>query len=695
MRFHTASFKQWLEHQQKLKSKIVFLEEAIFDNQIGKYAWHRLRFFLFGQILFLLVHWVEFTYLKRFFFGFILSDLLLIRFLLQLASEFWWGGLESMRGEIQKAYQNKDRTGVEALISAWTRKSVGVAALALVCCGILFAISYSISGRFTLAQFYLIGCFLRFILEVFSRTLYSGAYALIRVHRNMASIIAPHLFSVLVIPLCWGWLGFWSIGLIPIMGALISFGFSIYFTQKTFNMLRIKIPLKAFLRFDRSQFYLKPGVKSFLWAGMGFILIRLDTFYFVTHALKNITSLPQGRVSWAFYYLSYPLIAITTDWVRFFYFDLKKLIRHEEHPFFMRFSKLLDRFSIMQGGFTWIIFFGFYLVYARHASWTIALSAPIFLLRSYLSASQIKAFVRGQYTALLLTTSILLGTLFTLAHTDSTPAVNLFTLCFVFWVTRIYLSAEVSRPRIKAGSLEILPLNAWIRALAHHTGPTRIGTLSFWNTKGARNPTRRGAQHLIQQMKGEATFAIVGQHRLVWFQNPANPTPLLNPGPLTLEFPGLLSEALFRPEFPKSQDSFMDAVDSGVFGRERKSTHALHSTDLPIGIDTLRTEFTKTFPKGFILSLESSTDPSLIRQFTADEKCDIIRQAFGYSREYKKKSRNSDWVVTTYSPEGQTRLIFITEKIQNQEAHQDWNKKLKNLNWQNSISTAFVSLPHQ
>src|SRR5438093_9544590 len=98
--------ERWLQRQAAREQRIVVLEEGLLGGRLWRYSLYRLRYFFLLYVVESITHGVTVVFLFR---GAAWGNFLLVVVVIStgaLASSFWWGALEAMRGRVRDLYRS-------------------------------------------------------------------------------------------------------------------------------------------------------------------------------------------------------------------------------------------------------------------------------------------------------------------------------------------------------------------------------------------------------------------------------------------------------------------------------------------------------------------------------------------------------------------------------------------------------------
>ena len=123
--------ERWFKRQAAREARIVTLEEGLLGGRMWRYAWYRLRYFFATYLVESIAHAVLVLLL---FDALAWDNFILVAAAIAvttLVSQFWWGALEAMRGQVRELHRAGKPHRVPAVIAGWMTLSAVPSGLAL------------------------------------------------------------------------------------------------------------------------------------------------------------------------------------------------------------------------------------------------------------------------------------------------------------------------------------------------------------------------------------------------------------------------------------------------------------------------------------------------------------------------------------------------------------------------------------
>jgi hypothetical protein len=231
-----SDLSTWLERQARREEKIVYLEEALLGNRFWRYSVFRLRFFFARYALASAVHAVNVVLLYRFFPETSFVLVLVAYAAAGLVSNFWWGALEAMRGEVRRLYRSQAPHLIPRAVGRWLSLSLQLTLVALVCTLAWLGAQLG-TGTFGAQHLYLLAILLGLSLQFFTRAYHSGIYAIRRIYRPLPAILGVELAGVAVALASVPLLGAWALPLGALVGVLVMSLLTLVFTRRAYAFL--------------------------------------------------------------------------------------------------------------------------------------------------------------------------------------------------------------------------------------------------------------------------------------------------------------------------------------------------------------------------------------------------------------------------------------------------------------------------
>lgn len=398
---------QWLEKQQRFQERFVSVNHLLLSPNSLAYLYYRLRYFSFNTLLQIMIHIVEFTLLINLFSQAHLYSLVVLRSVGLVIFGAWWGALEVMRIRIRHASKAKDKKAIIEEISLWlVLASCLAAAILLIGMPYLYqACSNVLHGQAEVFDIYVFVIFFQIACQLLIRAFHSGAFALRRVYRPFWSISGPYVLGFVCLIAFWPLLGLYSLPFSFFISSSLSLFWTWLYTQRMYQLLRYdeirRIKPRDFLNFLCKL----PYYELSLAAASGLVM-HLESLLILMMFMVPDDAGNTAQLAYVFYLLS-PLVRAGFDWVRLFYFDMKRFTDRWQQRFVLRLKHRLNKASLLMGLIAWLIAIGVtQTIYP--VSWdALVMLLPFFLLRSVLALDQLYAFCQHRYYLVLVSGGLL------------------------------------------------------------------------------------------------------------------------------------------------------------------------------------------------------------------------------------------------------------------------------------------------
>jgi hypothetical protein len=666
---------QWFSQAIDRLERVRFIEEALLTRRYARYAVFRLRYFFGIALAEAAVHIIEFTILAFIFTRQTLVLAILARAVGILASAWWWGALESMRGEIRALRRAGKSHLIDAVASKWLCLALLVAVvLFLAVFGWIVLDISRPTGRFTVFHLLLLAIGVQLALSILSRTYHSIVYAVRRVYRPFMAILGVRLFTFVGTLIFWPILGLWSFPMMLLATSVLASMLTFHYVRRMYRTLglrRLRIALSL-----RSLKLVRLLVRPETWlAGCAYVVLRLDTLIILLlfpHAYSD----PDDYNLFLFFYLIAPLVHSSYGWAQLFYFDLKRL----ESGLLVKLKRDFDRFvrrlSWWVGGLVGSIASAIgTLLVGRNLGMLYIPLALFFLFRSRLAFSQVRFFTEHRYGALIALGGALIAAMLYAQWGIPGEAERFGFYAAALVVGMLCMTPIALRPLGRAARGGVVSLPDWVARVRSVNEPVRIRGVRFAKNVSELQITEI-ARRVGASVGAAGEMARVGSRQVSWFEiGRATGTPS---DESLLTWSGGLVLSLRRTEMAETgADAFVAAQRAGIIdGRVLPLAVAGRSMyDVP----RLLERFKRMFPDGSVFDLEESR---LRREkiLSASELRDIMFNAIQYCKDFSPPRRRSAFDVSTLLINGEIRIIFAIPARIMPKARRRWRELINRTN---------------
>ncbi len=380
----------------------------------------------------------------------------------------------------------------------------------------------------------------------------------------------------------------------------------------------------------------------------------------------------QDIDAFQFFYLVLPLFRGSYEATGVFYFDFVRLRRIPALREFRLsfFYKLLWTTPVITL-FFWAlgVVLGLFVLPDVPFSFLLAL-LPLFVVRSLIGAYQIRLFAEGQFRALN-TTIVFSAGLFALVWIDVNPASDLVELTAAMIVLLI-VHINLQHLQDRATPLPtLLSLGDWIHTLAQEPGAVRVGTIVIPDWIPARQ--KSAAVKLTQQtFDGAGYFAFRSSTTLVFYERASNGENEQRPH-LTLQ--AITGGATNRGGMlPGPSANGRDALDRLIAAQWLQPIEDVSA--VPGSPEALKSEFSKLFPDGVVLDLQTGEGTRDMRDLKQGVLAAILPAAVKSSEEGASVVPVSGRWLSAVSYCGKLRLLFILSPEFDRERLRRWRRTL-------------------
>lgn len=307
---------KWIDKTVNKSSNTPSLWDGIWGDNLASYICYRLQYRIILLIAVTLLHVLEFILINRSFDGESIYTILIIKFMLFLLHDGWWGGLDAMRSIIRRQYYQSSIAEAVKTHHIWLLIS-GI--IIVFCSAVAFAYVLLYPNNLSIFTLILVvHTGVTLLLKVYI----TGAYAIRRVYFSMAAILYSDVLIFLAIISTHHWWGERGIFVALIISIFIKSLLAIYYIRSTLISLRL-LQIRFSFKNKLKEFYRNAGqlfpvceisvrMCTSLVIHIGWVLPLAIYFQFRTGVTDQNIILC---------YLLIPIFRIMNTWVRPFYFD--------------------------------------------------------------------------------------------------------------------------------------------------------------------------------------------------------------------------------------------------------------------------------------------------------------------------------------------------------------------------------------
>lgn len=410
-----------------------------------------------------------------------LGPLLAIRSAFVAFGAFHWGALEPLRRTVRRELARGDVHAAEWETARYLRTAVDLCVLQLFALVAWLELGPRLFHGFSIVDAYAIGCALRSMAETITRTFHAGAFAVRRVRRPFAALLAVDVVDAGTALVCWPLLGPWGFALAQLCGGAVESALTFRYVRKTYENLPISAPTLARVLSERAR---APWslVRGMLVPGVGNLIAQVDALLIAVLALgssRSTLGLAAGL------HVLRPVLSLGTSWARLFYFDLAALGGGVRRLFRVRFERLLSFAAPLFALASLAVAALIAPVLARAAPMGALLSfVPFLVVRSLFAATQIQAFARGAYRALVAGAAVVFALVAVMPRLHASGAVLLAVASAALALAAaIFRAGRATEPEDDEPLLEPL---AFVGRLARTSRPISVYALALNRNGGAR-----------------------------------------------------------------------------------------------------------------------------------------------------------------------------------------------------------------
>ncbi len=706
------SLETWFAEQAARERRAVRLEDALLGDRFAPYFAYRLRWFGARYVVATVVQLVKVLVVHRLLgvSGFVaVVGLVAIS---GLVAGGWWGALEVLRARVRQLYQFSAPTTVGREIARWVIAGARIG-LALGFVAVAWLLIRSVAGRGLEPVDLAIGAvLLRTGLDLPVRAYHSGAFALRRVYRPWASMLALDVLGlgllIALVPL----IGAWSIGVSELAMAVGFAMISLWYAARTHRLLGLAPERLVSIGtvFGRRRTRGRPGragrrgssggrtghrlrvpalaaVREIaVPAGAG-VAVALDSLV----VLAVISAATLANEPWLAVLIAgiSPTVRAGFDWSQLVYFDLKRL----DAPLFVNLRRRLDRATVvlalvLGAGFS-VVAVVIAVAFLGVAEASLVWLPPFLIAASVLGLSQMQAFTTAAYPRVMLGGVVLLVGLLGIRPLAEAGIDPLFVLAAA--TTAAAMTVRVARRRGVAGGSAPEPVipTAWLTSLVTHSGPIRVGVV---RVRAAERKSGNGTladpvvlrewramqlgRGLARRVGRRGAVTLVDTDRVAWF-TPDDSRPAITRRSVVLEANGRITE-LFEARSTGVAEAIAQLGAWRVFPSTAESAESAEAAAPATDIEIERS-FRSIVPRGIVFAPDQAA-ASQLATMPATERRLVLWDAIRHARMLSVRPGRGPNDVTAWCPDGTLRLVFIAPRSVGDRAKGRWRAQLRAAN---------------
>jgi hypothetical protein len=566
----------------------------------------------------------------------LLGRLLAMRSVVAAVGAFHWGALEPLRQSVRRALGRGDGAAAAAETARYLRLSVDFCILQLALLVAWLELGPRPYASFSIFDAYAIGCGVRLMLDTVTRTYHAGVFAVRRVRRPFAALIAVDLADAGGPLLLFPWLGFWGFAVAQLFGGVVEATLTFVYARRAYRELALSPPTTARVVSERSQSSWSL-VRGALMPGFANLVSQVDALLITALALGASHG---GYGLAAGLHVLRPVLGLGSGWARVFYFDLARLDGPVRRLFRLRFERLLVRAApgFALAAIAVAIALGMLLTGGADVPLLLAV-APFVVVRSFFAVTQLQAFVRGAYAVLALGALLVILALVALASLHASGAMLLLlatgALAGAALVFR-FGRPGVLAPEADASDGPLRPLQ-FLARLAAAPQELQVLVLGLRDAAGAR--PFGVAEELLELPRVELVTRFSPHSLLV----------------------ATTAGSALLPELVAASGGTLASVAAPPTRRalgaelERASGRSVEVAAMPDAA-ALRREFTREFPRGTVLDARGGAVP---RSLASPRDLVWTLRELGAVAAGSQPARRRGLRTAVYAPGGEARVVFI------------------------------------
>ncbi len=510
---------RWLQKRRERLDALPTLDDALLGNGAARYSWYRLRFVLLRALLRTVFRLAEVALFASLFpFG-VLGPALIFRSLTLLAGGLWWGALETMRRDVRALGRQQRWPEASRRVEQWLAMSVILSLVSLGASGLWVLWGPTPFESFSVLDVYVLGCGLRLAIDVIVRTYHSGIYALRRVYRPVATLVAIDLAEITALGALWTIMGAWSLGISLAFAGLLRAAVALVYTRRAYGGERLQL---------RGPTYWPRALRRASWSAghsllsaLGNSVTQLDALLVIALLFAQKSNGGGALMLAALFHVISPLQAAAFNWARLFYFDFKRLESTGSPWLLARFDRLMHAVAIVVPlpiAAATLLLMG---VFWRGPMLFIV--PALFVLagaRAWAALYHVRAFSLGDQAYLAKLALGLVVAASAVAGVGGSAAQSLWLMGGLLAAVLLVLGRPRRGLPESEGHAELLGLSTWVWRLLRHSGTVQIGVAHV----DRRLLDASRLFRVLRTVVGDAPMVRFGSSTLVWYQSPQGDT---------------------------------------------------------------------------------------------------------------------------------------------------------------------------
>lgn len=538
-----SEVRAWLRDEAARVANLPCLEDALVGYRAWRYAVYRLRYVFVQSLLRTLFRIAELALFATAMPFDALGPVLLLRSVMLVGESAWWGALEPLRYEVRRLLRDGQTGQASLRVRQWLLLASAVGAM-----GPLGAVCWvwfgpSLYRSFSIVDAFVLGCGVRWAIDVWSTTYHAGVYGVRRVYRPLWSLLFVDLLDVGLLGVGFFFLGPWAIGAsLAVAGSARALVAGL-FTRRVYQQLRLHVGLPNvwFKAWRKAEWQPR---NSLQYAASN-LVGQVDALL-VIGLIAAPGETDSSFALAALFHVVGPLQGAASAWSRLFYFDFKRLEAWGAPVLLRRFEGFLSRTSWWVpapiAAATGALLAAFWR--GEYALLALGLGC-LAVIRSRLALIYMRSYALSDHAFLRRLLGVLLAVAaFSPFLGELTPAVALLVLVALSGAALLWVGQSTAPLSLYRGDCQV-EASVWLAQLLRTQGPVRLGLarvdrrlttlgrlshmlIQHVGAGPARQlqepvPQQRGSleKSETRQAKRTVMLARLGNDTLVWFE--ANP----------------------------------------------------------------------------------------------------------------------------------------------------------------------------
>jgi len=644
---------EWIAKQSRRSERFISVHEALLGANPFSYLLYRLRYFSVLTLVGLVAHLIEFALLFYFLKRHNFISIITFKIIFTLLNGAWWGSLEIMRERIRRYYQAKKTKEIGVEITLWMIIGFGLNIIVILATLPLSgrALVHLFQGQITLFDTYIVVIIFQALCMVFVRTLHSGCLAIRRVYRPLTSIIIYEVSTVFFILIFLPFLHAYSLPVGVGISSILNIIISLYYDLNMYRFLRIqpfRLPRLNHLIWRLRQLF----STELLSAALSSLIMQIENVIVLVLLFRSQYYDHLGHISILIYLVS-PLIRASFDWIKLFYYDLKKYAG----PLYANMLKILNRYieyaSFVIVVIFWLISILLAFVFKLFNVPILLTLFPLYLLRSYLAHWQMHRFTEMRFldvinSGLIVVAGILIALAFHLnIYYLLVTIIGFMAIALVyliFFQTRVIETDSYHPPEI--------PFYLWLLGLKEDDYALCAYNLTFSKTKSAER-SKNFIYYFHDKINRRPKFTRLDEANVLLYE------------------PIIYKVTAKRAHFYNTlsagniiQDYSTGLCANGIIAFDKlMQDHIITSNSLQFNSQQLVELFRQQFPNATCIDL-TQNNTALLQKFSKEELDNIFYQLMHFLRWPLKALASDHHYVLGGIEESHLRYVYIIPRTQ-------------------------------